>query len=260
VSRTGEPRNITQPDHPENKVFDPANEPTARRGFLGQLAGGAAALAGLTLAPPLFAGESPLASRNPASDGQWDDTWTAKLDGKKLRTVFDAPQINYGLALHQADAVIQNYKDVANITEKDLGLVVVIRHRAIPLAFNDVIWEKYEAGVDLKLKDPTTGDPAKRNPFLNVSKDDKHGMVGPTTSLQSLHDRGVIYLGCNNAAMGWAYMLAKKAGTKVEDVREELKANLIPGMILLPTGIFAVVRAMNVGCSYMPAWYSLGEE
>ena len=206
-------------------MFDSADEPTPRRNFIGQLAGGAAALAGLTFAPPLFAGESPRSLR---SDGPWDDSWTAKLDGKKLRTVFDAPQVNSALALHQANAVIENYRDVAGITEKELGLVVVIRHRAIPMAFNDFIWEKYSAGVDLKLKDPTTGEPAKRNPFLNVSKDDKHGLVGPTTSLKSLYDRGVIYLGCNNAAMGWAYMLAKKAGTKVEDVRAELKANLIP--------------------------------
>ena len=55
---------------------------TQRRQFIGQLAGGAAALAGLTFAPPLFASESPLA---PRSEGQWDDSWTAKLDGKKFR-------------------------------------------------------------------------------------------------------------------------------------------------------------------------------
>jgi hypothetical protein len=228
-----------------------------RRQFIGQLAGGAAALAGFAFAPPLFADESPLA---PKFEGQWDDSWTAKLDGKKLRTVFDAPQVNSALALHQAAAVIDNYRDVAGISEKDLGLVVVIRHRAIPMAFNDFIWEKYNAGVDLKLNDPATGEPAKRNPFLNITKDDKKGMVGEAQSLKTLYEKGVIYLGCNNAAMGWAYMLAKKAGTKVEDVRAELKANLIPGMTLLPTGIFAVVRAQNVGCSYMPAWYSLGEE
>ena len=230
---------------------------TQRRQFIGQLAGGAAALAGLSFAPPLFASESPVASK---SEGQWDDSWTTKLEGKKLKTVFDAPQVNFALALHQAAAVIDNYRDVAGISEKDLGLVVVIRHRAIPMAFNDSIWEKYNAGVDLKLNDPATGEPAKRNPFLNVAKDEKKGMVGEAQSLKTLHDKGVIFLGCNNAAMGWAYMLAKKAGTKVEDVRAELKANVIPGMILLPTGIFAVVRAQNVGCSYMPAWYSLGEE
>ena len=229
-----------------------------RREFLGQIAGGAAALAGISIASPLAAADA--FSPRFKTDGEFNDDWTKKLDGKKLRTVFDAPEINSALALHQANAVLDNYRDVVGIPEKDLGLVVVIRHRAIPMAFNDVIWEKYNAGVDLKMKDPTTGEPAKRNPFLHVSKDDKYGLVGPETSLQGLYDRGVIFLGCNNAAMGWAYMLAKKTGAKVEDVRAEMKANLIPGMTLLPTGIFAVVRAQNVGCSYMPAWYKLGEE
>ena len=232
-----------------------------RREFLGQLAGGAAAFAGLSFGAPWANAQAAFSSApKTGPTGQLDDSWTAKLDGKKLRTDFDAPEINSALALHQANAVMANYRDVVGTPEQDLGLVVVIRHRAIPMAFNDVIWEKYEAGVDLKLKDPTTGEPAKRNPFLNAVKGDKYALVDPSTSLQSLYDRGVIYLGCNNAAMGWAYMLAKKAGTKVEDVRAELKANLIPGMTLLPTGIFAVVRAQNVGCSYMPAWYKLGDE
>jgi hypothetical protein len=232
-----------------------------RREFLGQIAGGAASLAGLTIASPLAATEAAFAlPPQPLLAGEFNDDWTKKLEGKKLRTVFDAPEINSALALYQAEAVLNNYRDVVGISEKDLGLVVVIRHRAIPMAFNDVIWEKYNAGVDLKLNDPTTGEPAKRNPFLNVAADDKKGLVGQAQSLKSLYDRGVIFLGCNNAAMGWAYMLAKKSGAKVEDVRAEMKANLIPGMTLLPTGIFAVVRAQNVGCSYMPAWYKIDSD
>jgi hypothetical protein len=226
-----------------------------RRQFIGKLAGGAAALAGFSFAPPMFAEEmSPLPAK-----GDWDDSWTAKIEGKKFKTVFDAPQINFALALHQADATIAGYRDVVGVDSKDLGLVVVIRHRAIPMAFNDTIWEKYDAGTTFKLNDPTTGEPAKRNPFLNVAKTDKKGLVGYDQSLQRLYDQGVVFLGCNNAAMGWAYMLAQKSGEKTEDVKALLEANLIPGMTLLPTGIFAVVRAGNVGCSYMPAWYKLDE-
>ena len=237
------------------------NEINPRREFIGQLAGGAAALAGLTIAAPLAAAQSSFANvPSVKPTGEWDDSWTTRLNGKKLRTVFDAPEINSALALHQANAVIANYRDVAGIPSTDLGLVVVIRHRAIPMAFNDAIWEKYEAGAELKIKDSRTGEPAKRNPFLTATKEDKGGYIDHETSLQSLYDRGVIFLGCNNAAMGWAYMIAKRTGAKVEDVKQELKANVIPGMTLLPTGIFAVVRAQNVGCSYMPAWYKLGAE
>ena len=226
-----------------------------RRQFVSQLAGGAAALAGFSFAPPMFAEEvtpSPI-------KGDWDDSWTAKVAGKKFKTVFDMPQINSALGLYQADATIAGYRDAVGLDAKDLGLVVVIRHRAIPLAFNDVIWARYDVGTTLKLNDQTTGEPAKRNPVLNVEQTDKKGIVDYDQSLKRLYDQGVIFLGCNNAAMGWASMLAKKSGEKVEDVRALLKANLIPGMTLLPTGIFAVVRAGNVGCSYMPAWYKLDE-
>lgn len=192
-----------------------ANESTPRRDFIGQLAGGAAALAGLSLTP-LGTAQASVATDGPATlaTGEWDDSWTTKLNGKKLRTVFDAPQINNALALHQANAVINNYRDVVGISEKDLGLVVVIRHRAIPMAFNDVIWEKYSAGVDLKLNDPTTGAPARRNPFLHLAKDDTQGLVDADTSLESLYNRGVIFLGCNNATLGWASILARKSGGK----------------------------------------------
>lgn len=230
-----------------------------RRDFIGQLAGGAAALAGLTFAPPVFKSDLN-AQASGARQGEWDDSWTAKLEGRRFKTVFDAPEINSALALHQANAVINNYQDVVGVPASDLGLVVVIRHRAIPMAFNDFIWKKYDAGTTLKLKDPATGETANRNPFLHVTKDDAHGLVGENASLESLHSRGVIFLGCNNAAMGWGSMLARKMGARVEDVRAELKANLIPGLTLLPTGIFAVVRAGNVGCSYMPAWYTLSGE
>src|SRR4051812_19024834 len=120
-----------------------------RREFLGHVAGGAAALAGLSIASPLAAAEESFSTLKPTASGEFNDSWTQKLDGKKLRTVFDAPEINGALALHQANAVLDNYRDVVGIAEKDLGLVVVIRHRAIPMAFNDVIWEKYNAGVDL---------------------------------------------------------------------------------------------------------------
>jgi hypothetical protein len=233
-------------------TIPPGND---RRHFLGQLAGGAAALAGFSFAPPVFAEEA----STPLVKGEWDDSWTAKLEGKKFKTVFDAPQVNSALALHQADATIAGYRDVVGMDPKDLGLVVVIRHRAIPMAFNDTIWEKYDVGTTFKLNDPATGEPAKRNPFLHVAKEDRKGLVGHDQSLQRLYEQGVIFLGCNNAAMGWAFMLAKKSGEKPDDVKALLKANVIPGMTLLPTGIFAVVRAGNVGCSYMPAWYKLDE-
>jgi hypothetical protein len=37
-----------------------------------------------------------------------------------------------------------------------------------------------------------------------------------------------------------------------DEVRAELRANLVPGAILVPSGIYALIRAQNAGCAFMP--------
>jgi intracellular sulfur oxidation DsrE/DsrF family protein len=32
----------------------------------------------------------------------------------------------------------------------------------------------------------------------------------------------------------------------------EARANLIPGAIVVPSGIYALIRAQNAGCAFMP--------
>jgi len=42
------------------------------------------------------------------------------------------------------------------------------------------------------------------------------------------------------------------ANRKADEVRAEARANLIPGAILVPSGIYALIRAQNAGCAFMP--------
>ena len=37
-----------------------------------------------------------------------------------------------------------------------------------------------------------------------------------------------------------------------EAVKAEWRENLIPGAILVPSGIYALIRAQNAGCAFMP--------
>ena len=46
--------------------------------------------------------------------------------------------------------------------------------------------------------------------------------------------------------------LASTSGQPVDVVQKDLRANLIPGAILVPSGIYALIRAQNAGCAYMP--------
>jgi hypothetical protein len=47
-----------------------------------------------------------------------------------------------------------------------------------------------------------------------------------------------------------SFILAKKVKREQRAIYEELKANLIPGVILQPSGIYAVHRAQEAGCTF----------
>jgi hypothetical protein len=58
-------------------------------------------------------------------------------------------------------------------------------------------------------------------------------------------------LGCDLAARGLAGQIASKTKSDSRGIYEELKANLVPGVILQPTGVYAAHRAQEAGCSYI---------
>jgi intracellular sulfur oxidation DsrE/DsrF family protein len=50
---------------------------------------------------------------------------------------------------------------------------------------------------------------------------------------------------------GVASVIAEKTKTEQHVIYEELKANLVPGVILQPTGVYAVHRAQEAGCTFI---------
>ena len=133
--------------------------------------------------------------------------------------------------------------------------VMVIRHAAIPMVANDRLWDELDLGKEHKLKDPETGKHARRNPFLSLNnpKDAKYGMIWPDGGLDSLIGRGVIVLACNMALYRLVSMIAKQDGIESKPAREKALANLVPGVIVQPSGIFGVARAQQAGCHYIRA-------
>jgi len=186
--------------------------------------------------------------------GGWDMSWTDRLTAPR-RQVFDSPEIADGAALHQARMFLQGYKDVYGLADADLNAVLVFRHKGIPMVLRDEIWARYDfIGKKItRLKDPTTGKDAARNPFLRPDPADKHSLVWSDGGLDTLIARGVIVLACNMALMGFAGIIAQRAKRPVDDVRQELKESLVPGVTLMPSGIFAVCRAEEAGCHFLQA-------
>ena len=278
-------------DHRDAVTAHDASPTTPRRQFIGQLVGGAAAIAASACARPIPAqavapAATPATSAAPGSAApgsaapgsaapgsaapsataaatgtapaahhDWDLSWTTRVASAAThKQVFDAPEIADGTGLHQLRMFYVNYKEVYNSADADLGAILVVRHIAIPMVLNDAMWAKYPfIAKKAKLKDPTTNEWALRNPFLNAKKDDKYSLIWPDGGLDTLIGRGAIVLACNMALGGFAQQTATKTKQSGDVVKKEFTDNLVPGVTLVPSGIFGVIRAEQAGCSYIRA-------
>ena len=211
-----------------------------RRAFLGRLAASIVAL-GATGRPLAAAGRT--LDRSPVAD----DAWTARLTGKH-KAVFDAPEISEGVVVANAWVFLHSYTTAERLSDAELSAVVVIRHAAISLVLDDAMWAKYDVGRHVKLKDPATKKWARRNVFWRAAPGDD-AKAGYT--LDALRARGVTLLGCELALKRMIGTIAKRTSQQPAAVGAELRAHLIPGLELAPSGIYAVTRAQELGCSYV---------
>jgi hypothetical protein len=51
--------------------------------------------------------------------------------------------------------------------------------------------------------------------------------------------------------MGFTYRLAKETKADLDAVRAEARAGLLRGVALQPSGVYATLRAQEVGCTFM---------
>ncbi len=182
-------------------------------------------------------------------DSPWDMSWVDRLAGVPYKVAFDANQIADGLAPNLAADFMDTYHAVYNTRDDQTRAVIVMRQLGVQMAFNDTLWDKYAIGEDVKVTDPVTNAPARRNVFWRAAAG---STSAPDASLlESLQARGAIFLACNRAAMNWSRRMAEKHKRDVEEVRTEVRAGLIPGALLMPNGIFAMIRAQNAGCAFM---------
>ncbi len=208
-----------------------------RRDFLRQLTIAAAAAGGGAIVAPLGAEEVDRAGEIVStSSAAWDMSWVDQIERAKYKAVFDSTSLSDGAALDLAGGIQDNFKAVYG-SDDVVRMVVVMRQLGQVMGFNDELWNRYGIGEERRVNDPLTKQPARRNPFAK--------------ELDALQARGAIFLVCNRASMNWAASAADAAHKDVEQVREEVRNGLVPGATLMPTGVFAIVRAQNAGCAYM---------
>src|SRR4029078_3762313 len=92
-----------------------------------------------------------------------------------------------------------------------------------------------------------------RNPFWNAKMGDfAVPGIGPVPiGINQLQESGVMFCVCNAAMTVFSAVVAMKMNMKAEDVMNDWKANLIPGIQIVPSGVWAVGRAQEHGCKYI---------
>ena len=224
-----------------------------RRRVIG--AGAVAIAAGMAAACSSGAKSEGNGSQSFAPATEDKDSWLDK-PGTRHRMVFDSLSGEGGSeALGFATNFIHVNESDYGLKPEQLGVVIVFRHASTPYGYNNAVWAKYgkQFATQMKLKDDVAKRAATMNPMLAKAPGGEplpKGMEWAADStLSDLAPKGVKFAVCGLATKVIASMLAGKTGN-ADAIEAELKANLVPGALIVPAGISAVNRAQEHGYSF----------
>lgn len=220
---------------------------TDRRQFLGKLTAGAASLGMAGLLAPF----QQLRAEHPAVfDSSDPDEWFKKMKGKH-RMVLDVIRPN-GIYPFAWPRVFLLTNQATGSSAGDCNVVVVLRHEGIPYAFSNETWAKYNFGEVFKADDPLTKKPATRNPFWKPGKGDFSipGIGGVEIGINELQDSGVMFCVCDVAMTVYSAVIGQEMKMDPAQIKAEWMSGLLPGIQAMPSGIWAVGRAQEHGCTY----------
>src|SRR6185503_7253146 len=162
--------------------------------------------------------------------------------------VFDTTQPN-GILPFAWPKIFQLTNAATGTPESDMGVVVILRHEAIPYAMESRLWEKYKCGEMCKIDDAKTKAPSTRNMFWQPKSGDfKVPGVGPVEiGINQLQDHGVMFCVCNMALTVNSAATAEEMKMDATEVYNDWKSGILPGIQIVPSGVWAVGRAQENG-------------
>lgn len=257
----------------------PAEElPTTRRDFVTYLGLGGVAIAAsgcagaatpaTTAAPvvpsaqqpavaaPAAAAALPAAPRTPpvplpptGDDGPWDMSWLERTAKAKHALVFDVGAYQNGGGLYYAKNYLNGMRDGWGASAPEVMPIMGISGDAYPIVFNDAIWAKFGYGASSKTTDARTGEIAVRNVWWQPKATEGMGEFG----VDVLQGRGAQFLLCNNVFRGVIRRAMNQTKGSYAEVRAELLAGMLPGVIVVPAMVAAMAMAQSKGASYVVA-------
>ena len=227
-------------------MFDVGHFTTHRRGFLGRIAASAAAFGLGGLVAPFRAAAQPTAAAGKASANPEFEAWLNKITGKH-KMVYDVPEPHEGFAFAWSRVFLNTTNETYGTTDADNTVVIVLRHNGIPFGMQSPMWAKYKFGEFFKINDGVTKEAALRNVFAQVKPGE---LPIPGMAVDELAPKGVLFGICNIALTIYSGIFAKQMGMQAETIKKEWVANLLPGVTVVPSGVIAVNRSQEKGCTY----------
>lgn len=217
----------------------------SRRQFLGALALGATASTLSVLTNPIYANVPKLDSTKMSEAESWFDN----IKGKH-RIVYDGstPHAGFPVTWNWAFYLSNNG---TGTPDEELTAMSVFRHKAIPLALSTRIWEKYPIGEVFEINDNSTGKPSLRNPFYEPQPGDFP--LPPIQGIKDMQARGAMFCVCDLATQVYSNAVAEKMGLDPKEVYEDWISGVLPGVQVVPSGVWALGRAQEHGCGYIYA-------
>ena len=184
------------------------------------------------------------ASTAPAQEPS--DNWLKGINGKH-KQLFDSPAPAGGIALVHIMNYYDTYNKAYNVKDADIDAVMTFYGSTTLHGLNDATWAKYKLGEFLGEKD-ASGTFLTANPWRTAPN--VLGMSLPGASIEALQKRGATMILCNNALGIFAGMVAQKRGMDATAVYNDMKANMLPGVHLVPAMVIAIEQGTRAGLSY----------
>lgn len=221
---------------------------TDRRGFLGTLALSAGALSIASLSTPLRVAAETEKLYFPGDEDP--EAWFNKIKGKH-RIVFDVTE-PHDIFPFAWPRVFMITNAMTGTPESNCNEVIVLRHEAIPFAMEDRLWAKYKFGEAFKITDPVTKEPSVRNMFWKPKPGDFSvpGIGNVQIGINELQESGAMFCACNMAITVYSNVFAQNMNMDAAEVTKDFLSGILPGIQVVPSGVWAVGRAQEHGCNY----------
>lgn len=174
------------------------------------------------------------------------DAW---LDGLTAphRMIFDMPAVDGGLPHVHILNYLNSYNSAYSVPDSQINAVATFYGSTTLMAANDDMWAKYRLGELTDIRDPQ-GEHWTRNPWRTSVH--AVGMELEAASTEALQSRGVLFIACDNALAHFNQVIAEARSAPVGEVDAEIRANLLPGVVVVPAMVVAIEKAQAHGLSY----------